>query len=302
MLMLHELPFLVVQFCTLWGGKGGGGSAPDYRGAAQEQSAASKEIATQQTWANRPELTTPWGTQTWSTTAGTDPATGQPVNQWSSDITLTPDQQAALDDQMAIQSGRSEAAKTLLGQATSAFQTPFNWEGLPKTPGSIGEAQQGAFEKMSAMLEPGRSREKLALETRLANMGLPNSSEAYGTEMERLGDKNTREDLSLMAAALSEGRADTAAQQGLRTAGIAEEAQRRGMTLNELNALLTGQQVNMPQMPNVPGASAGQAPNLLGAAQAAGQYGLGQQQLAQSGGTDWGSAVGGIATVAAIAM
>src|SRR5262245_17581980 len=136
---------------ALYYGGGKGGSAPpppDYRGAAQEQSTASKEIATQQTFANRPELYTPWGQQTWQASAGTDPATGQPITRWRSDIALSPEQQAALDAQMGIQTGRSQAAETLLGQATGAFQTPFDWESLPDV-GNLDTAQAGAFEKMS---------------------------------------------------------------------------------------------------------------------------------------------------------
>jgi hypothetical protein len=42
----------------------------------------------------------------------------------------------------------------------------------------------------------------------------------------------------------------------IRQQQIAEEMQRRGQSLNEINALLSGQQVGMPQMPNFQGAQA----------------------------------------------
>jgi hypothetical protein len=54
---------------------------------------------------------------------------------------------------------------------------------------------------------------------------------------------------------------------GLRQAGINEQQQLRGIPLNELNALLTGQQVQSPQFPGFTPAGAQQAPNLLGALQ-----------------------------------
>lgn len=60
-------------------------------------------------------------------------------------------------------------------------------------------------------------------------------------------------------------------QNALRQQAIAEQAQRRGMSLNEMNALLSGQQVNMPNMPQFNTAGISQTPNLLGAAQS--QYG-----------------------------
>ena len=160
--------------------------APDYRGAAEEQAKASKENTEYQTWANRPNINTPFGKQTWSYTPGGTPASFDQAGydramadwnampetssaytrgggdkydipstdyrqsrgpaptreqfttaavegpgSWTTNIELTPDQQSALDSQMRIQKGRSNAAETLLGQATSAFQTPMDWNSLP---------------------------------------------------------------------------------------------------------------------------------------------------------------------------
>lgn len=59
------------------------------------------------------------------------------------------------------------------------------------------------------------------------------------------------------------------AQNQLRQQAIAEQAQRRGMSLNEMNALLSGQQVSMPQMPSFVAAQQSQTPNILGATQSA---------------------------------
>lgn len=59
------------------------------------------------------------------------------------------------------------------------------------------------------------------------------------------------------------------AQNQLRQQAIAEQAQRRGMSLNEMNALLSGQQVTMPQMPSFVAAQQSQTPNILGATQSA---------------------------------
>lgn len=56
-----------------------------------------------------------------------------------------------------------------------------------------------------------------------------------------------------------------------RQQAISEEAQKRGQTLNELNALLTGQQVNMPTMPSFNTSTKADTTNFMGAAQ--NQYG-----------------------------
>lgn len=57
------------------------------------------------------------------------------------------------------------------------------------------------------------------------------------------------------------------AQNQLRQQAIAEELQRRGMSLNEMNALLSGQQVQMPNMPSFSQSGQAQTPNILGATQ-----------------------------------
>ncbi len=100
--------------------------APDYTAAARQTAADNQWQTTAQTWANRPTINTPWGTSTWSSNQSVDPATGQPVTTWTNDVKLTDAEQAALNQQQALQSGLSSAAAGLLGQATNAFNTPFD--------------------------------------------------------------------------------------------------------------------------------------------------------------------------------
>ena len=68
-------------------------------------------------------------------------------------------------------------------------------------------------------------------------------------------------------------------QNQLRQQQIAEAQQRQLQPLNNINALLTGQQVGMPQMPSFNANQAAQPVNYLGAAQAAGNYSLQQQAM-----------------------
>jgi hypothetical protein len=262
--------------------------------AAQQQAQASKEVTAQQTWANRPELNTPWGSQTWQTSSAIDPATGLPVTKWTGNVTLSPEEQAALDSQQRIQQGRSDTAETLLGQATGAFETPFDWGSLPQVPGSTTDASNAAFQRMQDFMAPTRERQQARLENQLVNQGLRRGSEAYRNAMSDLDDQFTREDQAFMTQAGQEGRSDIQTSQGLRQAAIDEQIKRRGMTLNELNALLSGQQVNMPNMPNV-----------MPAGKAEGLQSL-QANAQKDQGSDWGSAVGAgasaIGTVALVAL
>ena len=73
------------------------------------------------------------------------------------------------------------------------------------------------------------------------------------------------------------------AQNRLRQQAIAEQMQRRGMSLNEMNALLSGQQVSMPQMPSFQAAGRAETPNILGATQMGYDAQLGAYNAQQAG-------------------
>ncbi len=57
-------------------------------------------------------------------------------------------------------------------------------------------------------------------------------------------------------------------QNQMRQAQLAEEMQRRGFSLNEINAIISGQQVGMPDMPSFSMAGRTQGPDYMGAANA----------------------------------
>ena len=300
--MLPELAFISLGGrMTLEGGKGAPvQQIPDYKGAAEADAQSSKEVTAQNVWANRPTVNTPWGSQTWEAGLGTDPATGTPVTTWNQNVALTPAEQSALSDQQAITAGRSDAAKQLLGQATSATATPMDWDKLPEV-GTLDERQQGAFAKMSEMLQPGRRQQQESLDVKLANSGLPINSEAYRRANAGLAENWAQQDKGLLSQALAEGRGDVTTMTGIRQQAISDEAQRRGMSLNELNALLTGQQVNMPTgMGTAPNTTAGtaQGSNQLGAAIGQGNFATSANQMSQ-GSDNTGAIIGGIAAVAA---
>jgi hypothetical protein len=72
----------------------------------------------------------------------------------------------------------------------------------------------------------------------------------------------------------------------LRQQAIAEQMQRRGMSLNEMNALLSGQQVGMPQMPSFVQSGRAETPNILGATQMGYDAALGAYNAQQAGGAN----------------
>jgi hypothetical protein len=244
------------------GGKGSAPAAPDYRGAAQEQSTASKDIAAMQNLANRPNINTPWGSMTWqSSPSGQTDSTGMPLQQWQGNVNLTPDTQAALDSQQNVQNNRSWLAQNFLGRVGQSYAQPFDESKLYGAPVNPGETYTNAAMRL---MQPNMDRQKEQLRTQLMNQGIGMGTDAYTSSFRDLGDQQDRMALQAQMAGMDK-------DFGARQQSIAEQAQLRGMSLNELNALLTGQQVNMPQFPSFASAQAGQAPNYMGAMQ--GQYG-----------------------------
>ena len=122
--------------------KGKAPPPPDYTGAALAQAQASKENLNIQNFANRPTVNTPWGTESWTTSATTDPATGQAVTQWTQNTTLNPELQAALNSQIGLQQQRSNLAEGFMGRVQDAYSQPFDMQSLPAmtsagTPGQL---------------------------------------------------------------------------------------------------------------------------------------------------------------------
>lgn len=307
-------------------------AAPDYSGAAAQQGAASKELATQNTFANRPTQYTPWGSTTWGQSAGTDPSTGQPVTNWTQYQSLTPQLQGALDSQVDLQKGRSDLAQGFMGRVRNDYAQPFSWDNLPAMSGGLNpttgaknvndfSTERDQYVKAAMdQARPENDYQQQALNTRLANQGITEGSEAWNREQRLFQDNLTRQNFAAIQAGSQQqqsmnqmllanqgqqfGQEQTGAnfQNALRQQSIAEQMQKRGMSLNEMNALLTGQQVGSPQMPSFMGATMAQPTNFLGAAQSQGQYQLNANQLQQqAANSQWGN-IGQLAGAAAMFM
>jgi hypothetical protein len=389
------------------GGKGSAPPPPDYIGAANTQAAASKELTNIQNFANRPTINTPFGSQSWMTSATTDPATGQAVTSWTQNNTLAPGLQDALNAQIGLQNERSQLAGSFMDRVSSEYSRPFDYQSLPQmalanapgnlqtrttdyTPGittafgfgrpqgNVGteSLQRGldtgdnpmlpqvdsgyrdrVADQLMQRMQPVHNYQQQQLETRLANQGFTQGSEAYNRALTELQQRQANErfnaldqagneaqrlfgmqmgarqqafnedvtggnfynqaanqafnqglqagqfrnqaigqdysqglgsaqfqnqalgqaqalDLARMQAqnqALAQGyglnQQFADAQNRLRQQAIAEQMQRRGMSLNEMNALLSGQQVSMPNMPSFAAAQRSETPNILGATQ-----------------------------------
>lgn len=221
--------------------------SPDYTGLANTQSQLSAQNTAAQTQANRPDVVTPWGSQTW-TQSKTDP------NDWSTNITLSPAQQQALTAQQGTQATMQGGAQSLANQAVGNFQKPMDYSGAPAqsqnmTAGeqlqggqgiqgnmqnTAGDWRQRAQSSVEDLQQPQLQQRRSAVETQLANQGITRGSEAWNNEMRNLSDEESRAQLQAIQAGRDESNAMFT--QDLQGSQFANQAQQQGFNQNALAA------------------------------------------------------------------
>jgi DNA-binding transcriptional MerR regulator len=230
-------------------------------------------------------------------------------------MTLTPDSQRALDAELGLQAGRSELGASLLPRAQDEFGQAMDWnqfeEGGGNVQGGSGynqQAEDALFNRWSSRALPQQERDTARLETQLANMGLQQGDAAYDEEMRKMRETqgDALQQAQYQATIGAGGEASRMQGQDVvaselasknRQQQIVEEMTKRGFSLNEINAIISGQQVATPQMPGFNTASRAEGPQTLQAAQMTGQAELdrynAQQQATQGMMSGIGSMAGG---------
>ncbi|NBW20196.1 MAG: hypothetical protein EBR82_70730, partial [Caulobacteraceae bacterium] len=235
-------------------------AAPDYAGAAVAQGAANKETAVAQARLNNPNIYSPYGNQT--VTWGTPDATG--VAQPTINQTLTPEAQRALTAQQNLQANLATLGGQSYGTAFDVMSKPFDYRGqvqtsldtsgIAKMPVNAGTTGQ---EAIMSRLEPSLAKNRVSTETQLINQGLRPGSEAYDNAIKLLGQQETDQrtqaalqgiNLDMSAntqgfnQALQGGQFGNTAQQQ----ALAQAITQRQLPLNEINALMSGSQIQNP--------------------------------------------------------
>jgi len=227
--------------------------APDYTAAAKETASGNLDAARAATAANRVNQYTPYGSLEYKV-SGEDPYGNA---TWSANQSLAPEQQKLLDYQNHASLGLGELTGKGLGYVNKMLETPFDTSKLPTTGFNPSQSYQDAYMQR---LAPQIAQSQEALDTKLANAGIPIGSEAYKraqmTEAQRVND------LRLGATTSGFGVGQQARQSALQ-----EQAYLRNEPLNTLNAVRSGAQVQGPSFVNSAQQANTAGPDILGATQ-----------------------------------
>lgn len=160
------------------GGKGGKGAtpeAPDFTAAAEAQARASQELSREQTAANRPNQSSPFGSSQWSL---------GPDGQWTQTTALSPELQAR--------------AGGLMGEIANAGPIGTGDEARQ-------QAIDSAYGQAISRLDPQWAQREESTRARLAAQGLDPGSEAFGAEMGNFSRGRNDAYSSAMANAIGQG-------------------------------------------------------------------------------------------------
>lgn len=270
------------KLLSLEGGGKDSPPAPDYAGAAAQTAAGNLEAARAAAAANRVNQFTPYGSLTYSHNPNSDIDNG-----WSVTQTLSPIEQQKLDKTNNLSVGLLNTAQSGLGYVDRALST-----GGALAEGKLAQAPiqgQSVQDAIMSRLSPQLDRDRESLRTRLANQGLMEGSEGFKNAMIDQGQKEN--DLYTQAALKGIDTGLAARQQG-----IQEQYAAQDRPLNIINALRTGNQVNLPQFTNVPQQQTTQGADMLQAAIGQGNFDA-QNNAASAAQTS--GLMGSAATVAA---
>lgn len=246
--LLDPLYYVEERFMPRKKGGGSAPAAPDPAQTAAAQSATNKETAYWNAVLNNVNQNTPYGSITYTQEGdGTYDRTKPP--QFTSNITLSPEQQALYDTQTRSQQGLATLGENQIGRITDSVSTPYSYGNIGNDVSAedIATQQANAENAFMSRLNPQFSQDEESLRTRLINQGIGQGSQAYQREMDAFNQM--KNDARTQAVLAGQQYGSNAQQQALqrRNQGISEYDAQRNAPLNEYIGLTSGVQVQNPQ-------------------------------------------------------
>ncbi len=206
-------------------------STPDYSGAAQATANGNIDAARIATRANRIDTYTPTGSQTYTSGVGGD------QDHWSTTQNLSPTQQALFDRGEDITGQTQNVTQDALTRVGQGINQGYD---TSKLAGLVGNGQS-VQDALMSRLAPQYATEKTAMESKLANQGIPMDSAAYKAAIGGLSQQQND-------AYIQAGLQGIGTQNAARAQEFNEQTAQLAQPLNALNAVRTGSQVTVPTL------------------------------------------------------
>lgn len=207
---------------------------PDPVATAAAQANYNQQTAATTQAMNMVDQYNPWGSSVYDQT-GTQTiigADGNPISvpKYTQTTTLSPEQQAIFEQGQVAQGNLAGLAADQSARMREYLSSPFEFDNQA--------AADWAFDLGSSRLDPRFAQQEESMRTRLLNSGIAEGSAAWNAEMARLGqDKNDAYNQLML-----QGRGQA----------FTEALAARNQPINELSALMSGSQVNLPQFGATP--------------------------------------------------
>lgn len=203
--------------------------APDPGTVAAAQAAANVDAARETAKLNQFNQISPFGSLTFTGDIGEPGRTATTA--------FTPQGQQTFDIQQALGQQLSQLATGRAGQIPT---DPFSFDGLPPPAEAGPEARLRVEQALRGRLEPQFNRRQEALDTRLANQGITQGSEAFKNAQGDLNRARTDTNLAITAAGGQEQQLQFNLADAQRRNALQESLTERGLPFNELAAFLQG--------------------------------------------------------------
>jgi hypothetical protein len=269
MLPEHGFRLAGKRLATLEGGKSSAPSAPDPVATANAQTASNKETAAFNAVANRNNIYTPYGSSTWTQT-GTDSATGAP--EYQQNVTLSPEQQALYNSNTQGSQMMQDTANQLMGNVQSQLGQKVDTSSLPGIQSNVSQSMgdpaiqnaiNSQYKAQMGLMQPQFDQDKTALQAQLANQGITPGSEAYnnamnnqarqqGVTMSQAANNATQQGMQYQNQMFGQNLSNANLQNSANNQQLQQMLALRNQPLNELSALRTGSQVQMPSVQATP--------------------------------------------------
>ncbi len=248
-------------------------AAPDYAAAAKEQGSANVNAAVATNTLGRVNQVGPNGSLSYANTGSQTLPDGTSIPTQTATTTLSPGQQHLYDQSNQISSALNDAALQGTRTVSQTSNTPYDTSGLASRVNNLPGSQDYSAQRdattgaVLAREMPTLNATEEHLKATLANQGLQPGSEAYNNSYRQFNNaKNDAISQAILTGGQEQSRMagldSTAANfaNGSRQQGIQEQSFFRNDPINTLNALRTGNQVNMPQFMQTGSANVGAAP------------------------------------------